>query len=388
MIIEIVGKFYDNHSLTIINRNLATKLAKVKPDWDIYITPLDQVDPSANLSKTTIKDIKELENKDLDDKIVDIQIRHTYPPVWNWPKDKKTKIVFIQPWEFAKAPFEWQYKFETFADSLIVPSNFCATTFKQGGIDPEKLFVVPNGYDSTVFNKDIAPCTDFGIDPDRFNFIYVGNSQWRKGLDILLGIWHKVFRKFDKATLIIKDNPAIYGKNNIINGVIKSQFHTECGEIIYLDENLSQEQMASIFRASKVVVHPYRAEGFGMHVQEAIACGAFPIVSGKGPTDDFIPDDLGIKLATTPKAFDINEPSVFAIKPGDSTPLMGSHTFANEPNGQSLGKALQFIYHSHDKNKFDKINNYTAPNTWDNVILKYVEVLENVGSRKYTVRYR
>ncbi len=188
--------------------------------------------------------------------------------------------------------------------------------------------------------------------------------------------------------IIIKDNPAIYGRNNIINGVIKSQFHTECGEIIYIDENLSQEQMASIFRASKVVVHPYRAEGFGMHVQEAIACGAFPIVSSKGPTDDFIPDDLGIKLATTSKAFDINDPSIFAIKPGDATTLMGSHTFANEPNGQSLGKALQFIYHSHDKNKFEKINNYIAPNTWDNVILKYVEVLENVGSRKHTVRYR
>ena len=119
MIIEIVGKFYDNHSLTIINRNLAIMLAKCKPDWDIYITPLDQVDPTANLNKTTIKDIKELEKKDLEDKVVDIQIRHTYPPVWNWPKDKKTKIVYIQPWEFTKAPFEWQYKFETFADSLI-----------------------------------------------------------------------------------------------------------------------------------------------------------------------------------------------------------------------------------------------------------------------------
>ena len=59
MIIEIVGKFYDNHSLTIINRNLAIMLAKCKPDWDIYITPLDQVDPTANLNKTTIKDIKE-----------------------------------------------------------------------------------------------------------------------------------------------------------------------------------------------------------------------------------------------------------------------------------------------------------------------------------------
>lgn len=388
MIIEIVGKFYNNHSLTIINRNLAVMLSKFKPDWDIYITPLDQVDPNDNLDKNTIKDIKELEKKDLADKVVDIQIRHTYPPVWNWPKNKETKIIFIQPWEFTKAPFEWQYKFETFADSLIVPSNFCATTFKQGGIDPKKLFVVPNGYDPNVFNREIAPCTDFGIDPDRFNFVYVGNSQWRKGLDILLGIWHKVFKKYDKATLIIKDNPAIYGTNNIINGVIKSQFHTECGEIIYLDENLSQEQMASIFKASKVVLHPYRAEGFGMHVQEAMACGAFPIVSGNGPTDDFIPDDIGIKLPTLSKAFDVNDPNIFALKPGDSTTMMGSHTFVNEPDGQSLAKALQFIYHSHDKNKFDKINDYITPNTWDSVIEKYVEVFENVRSRKHTVRYR
>ena len=68
--------------------------------------------------------------------------------------------------------------------------------------------------------------------------------------------------------------------------------------------------------------------------------------------------------------------------------MMGSHTFVNEPDGQSLAKALQFIYHSHDKNKFDKINDYITPNTWDSVIEKYVEVFENVRSRKHTVRYR
>ena len=24
----------------------------------------------------------------------DIQIRHTYPPIWRWPVHKKTKIIF------------------------------------------------------------------------------------------------------------------------------------------------------------------------------------------------------------------------------------------------------------------------------------------------------
>ena len=41
MIVEFVGKFYDNHSLTIINRNVAIRLAK---KFDVYITPLDQFD--------------------------------------------------------------------------------------------------------------------------------------------------------------------------------------------------------------------------------------------------------------------------------------------------------------------------------------------------------
>ena len=46
------------------------------------------------------------------------------------------------------------------------------------------------------------------------------------------------------------------------------------------------------YKASKVVVHPYRAEGFGMHVQEATACGCLPLIPANGPTDDFIPEDI------------------------------------------------------------------------------------------------
>ena len=40
MIIEIVGKFYDNHSLTIINRNIALILNE-NEKIDLYITPLE-----------------------------------------------------------------------------------------------------------------------------------------------------------------------------------------------------------------------------------------------------------------------------------------------------------------------------------------------------------
>ena len=79
-----------------------------------------------------------------------------------------------------------------------------------------------------------------------------------------------------KCTLIIKDNPQIYGVNNLLNEIIKLQYKSQCGEVLYIDDQLSDLEMASIYKNSKFLIHPYRAEGFGMHVQEAVACGCYP----------------------------------------------------------------------------------------------------------------
>ena len=387
MIIEFVGKFYDNHSLSIINRNLITNLSE---NFDIYITPLDQYDSQYNLTSNIVGELKKYEKKDLKEQVPDIQIRHTYPPVWNWPTHEKTKLVFIQPWEYPKAPFEWQYKFETFADALIVPSNYCKDVFTKGGLNPANCFVIPNGFNRGIFNKDksnIIP--KFNIDPERFNFIYVGNSQWRKGLDILINAWHKSFKKYDKCTLIIKDNSSIYGKNNVLNEVIKMQYKTECAEVIYIDDNISEEEMADIYKCSNVVVHPYRAEGFGMHIQEAMACGCLPLVPVGGPTDDFIPDDIGLKLPIKKESVDINDPQIFATKPGDAMTLMSSHTFINEPSGQHLEQALKYIYHHHNKQDlYKRLEAIPLKNYWGHVANLYEGVLNEVQYRTGTVRSR
>ena len=387
MIVEFVGKFYDNHSLTIINRNVAIRLAK---KFDVYITPLDQFDSQYGLSSDIVGELKKLEQKDLGDQAPDIQIRHCYPPVWNWPTHAKTKVIYIQPWEYPKAPFEWQYKFETFADALIVPSNYCKEVFTKGGLRPENCFVVPNGFNDQFFNKDKSNTkARFNIDPDRFNFVYVGNSQWRKGLDLLINVWHKAFKKYDKCTLIIKDNSSIYGKNNVLNEIIKMQYKTECAEVIYLDKNITEEEMSDIYKCSNVVVHPYRAEGFAMHVQEAMACGCLPVVPVGGPTDDFIPDELGLKLPVQAQSVNITDPGIFATKPGDAMTLMSSHTFINEPSGHHLEQALKYIYHHHNKQDlYKKLEEIPMKNTWDHVTNMYEGVINEVQYRDGTIRSR
>ena len=384
MNLELVGKFYDNHSLSIINRNLALKLKELGVTF--CITALDQYSPESGLLKSDVKTLKELEKVELEN--IDVQVRHSYPPIWQWPVNDNTKVVYIQPWEFEKALFEWQYKFETFADALIVPSNYIANVFTTGGLKPSNLFTVANGFDEKVFNKgdptDLHPL----VNPDEFNFVYVGNSQWRKGLDILANAWGKSFKKYDKATLIIKDNPKIYGKNNILNEIIKMQYKTGCSRIVYIDEELTQEQMASIYKASKVVVHPYRAEGFGMHIQEATACGCLPLIPANGPTDDFIPEDIGIRINVERQNLNIQDSNVFAMKPGDAATLMSTHTFYNEPQSEDLINKMKFIYHSHNKDAqfFDKLNTLELVNTWTKVTQEYLSIFKEVNDRPATVR--
>ena len=288
--LEILGKFYDNHSLSLINRQLATHLNNSK-DFDVFLTPLDSPNPNCRVDVNTLKLIKKLSNKE--EKVIDVQLRHSYPPIWNWPTDKNTKVVYIQPWEYPKMLFEWQYRFETFADMLCVPSNYERDVFVTGGMNPEKVITVPNGYDDSIFNhKPVKPYTD-KIDPKKYNFVFVGNGQWRKGIDILLNAWKDAIKRYDHCALIIKDNPQIYGVNNLLNEIIKLQYKTQCGEIIYIDDQLSDLEMASIYKNSKFLIHPYRAEGFGMHVQEAVACGCYPFLPDVGPHNDFIPEDVG-----------------------------------------------------------------------------------------------
>lgn len=381
MLIELVGKFYDNHSLSIVNRNIALELSKIA---EVQIVPIDSVNSLYNLDEETISTLTSLETSR---GVPDIQLRHSYPPILAWPDDAKTKVVFIQPWEYSKAPFEWQYKFETFADAVIVPSKYTKSVFINGGINPNKIHVVPNGYNHEVFNT-----TDNGIvipelTDNKLNIAYVGNSQWRKGLDILLHVWSGIFTKADNVRLIIKDNSRVYGRTQLLSDLVKRQYKTNCAEILYIDRELSEQEMATLYRRSKVLVHPYRAEGFAMHVQEAMACGSVPVVSAEGPTDDFVTDKTGIKIPVNTRLVDITDSAIFAIKPGDSVTLMGSHTAVKEPDLNALASILSNIYHSHDTEKYlAKYKPEYMVNTWAHVARLYLDVLTSVDSNQKVCR--
>jgi glycosyltransferase involved in cell wall biosynthesis len=353
--VQFIGKFFDNHSLSIVNRNIALNL---KNYVNLNIIPLDKFSPEHKVDKDQVAALVEFSKKPLG--VVDIQIRHSYPPIWRWPEDNHTKVVFIQPWEFMAVPSEWQYKFDTFADLLITPSTWTTEVFKNSGLNPERVVTIPNGYNPNIFYPPESRSTDI------IKVLYVGCHQFRKGIDILLKLWGSATKKSMPISLTIKDTPQIYGQSKLLEEIIQLQYNTQCASITYDDSIRSEKEMADLYRGHHILVHPYRGEGFGMHIQEAMACGCIPIVTGNGATDDFVLQNRINSFQRT-----VNMYEIFGIKAEDSMSMMGSYKWVLEPDIQHFAQTLNNVINSVKDYKVD----CSKLQTWEQVANQYSNAL-------------
>ena len=306
MIILFVGKFSNYHSLSIININLVNELQKY---FDVYVKPLES-------------DYSQQFPVFKNDIIPDIEIRHYYPPTWEPPIHSCTKLWYVSEWEFERVPIEWILNFRTLADKIIVPSLWLKNIYIKSGLHPNKINVIPNGYNPNIFFQSERK---FKEQPLRF--LWIGCTQYRKGLDLLIKSWESCM-KHTNSELIIKDNPHIYGKKNI---------NYTCKNIKIIQESLSEKQMGDLYRLCDIYICTSRGEAFCMPICEALACGLSVICPMYGPYSEIVMDANFLKCNIQK----INPYDVFIGKYGDAFTLMGSHFIIYEPDLNDLKLKLQ-----------------------------------------------
>jgi glycosyltransferase involved in cell wall biosynthesis/predicted Zn-dependent protease/predicted O-methyltransferase YrrM len=276
------GAFSGLHSLSLVNRELCQRLAG--REIDLQLVPRE-FPRQLGVPELPLPDKLARLMHGGNGKPADIHVGHQWPPDFQPPASGHW--VIMQPWEYGSLPRAWLEPFANQVDEVWVPTQYVKKGFVASGVPADRVAVVPLGVDVKIFHPEAQRLRL--KTKQKFRFLFVGGTIWRKGIDVLLKAYARAFTCADDVCLVIKEmgKGTFYKDQTADKLLAEIQRADFAPEIEYIDQPFDNQQLAGLYTACDCLVHPYRGEGFGLPIAEAMACGLPVIVTGQGAALDF-----------------------------------------------------------------------------------------------------
>ena len=367
----LCGAFFEHSSLARINREIATALLRC-PKLDVALEPNGYSPLPAQRVPNGMACAEALSRRP---KHLDLTIRHHWPPDFQRPP--RGKLAVIVPWEFGAVPRIWVREIERNVDELWVPSDFVRGVFTRAGVSEHRVQVIPNGFDAKLLTPDGPSARPTGC--RRFVFLFVGGAIARKGIDLLLQAYAQAFESGDDVTLAVSTgaNPA-YAHNSLDGLLAKFMRDVRLPHLAFLSKQFEDTDLAALYRGCDAFVLPYRGEGFGMPIAEAMACGKPVITTAAGPAAEFCPPDCGYFIPAIESPVH-NAPPPFGEFVGEWNWF--------EPDVASLARTMRHVYEHPEEAAARGRNAARAirrKHTWEQITPIYVERINQLTRRDTT----
>ena len=253
---------------------------------------------------------------------------------------------------------------------LWIPTQWGKDIAVANGIDPNKIWVVPEGVDGNIFHPYLMPRI-----PRPFRFLIVGKYEVRKGYSELLKAFAAEFGNDKAVELVIKSD--FFMKPDEHKAALEAEIAaTGCNNIVLHWGHQSVYEISNLYRTSDVFVFPTRAEGWGLPLIEAAAVG-LPIITTKYSGHmEFLQH--------------IEDSCLFIdhrIAPNDSLEYQslmpeadGDYGVWAIPDADHLQKLMRKSYDDFASLKIKALNNSAiirSDFSWNNSVVKALEALRN-----------
>jgi glycosyltransferase involved in cell wall biosynthesis len=160
------------------------------------------------------------------------------------------------------------------AGSVIVPGAEARRAFLTWGLEEERLFVAPNCHDTETYEKELARIDPVAVRPSLHArlgcrtriALVVGRLLYWKGTSHLLAAWDwlpPVLRS-EWTLLFVGDGPEASRVERALRAHLR-------GEIAHI-RHASPRELAELYSAADLLIHPTLGEPWGVVVNEAMAC--------------------------------------------------------------------------------------------------------------------
>lgn len=187
-------------------------------------------------------------------------------------KNYENPKIAYTVWESTTYPEEFFNKLKEY-DQVWVPSKWQAEITERQGIDSNKIKIIPEGVDWSIFYPE-----DLKYEDDKFRFLIFGRWDDRKSIRELIEAFKNVFGQSEKVELVISvDNP--YSVDKMKSTEERLKFYNIDTSNIKILHFPSKEEYVKYLKRGHVFLSCSRSEGWNLPLIEAMACGIPSIYS-------------------------------------------------------------------------------------------------------------
>jgi len=281
------GLLHSNFSFAIVSRNMVKALAR------------NGVDVSFFGWRDIQTEIKDEELAPLTRKMInrDVGVRVSSPDSWgNLNNLGCREKIGLLPWEINLVADDFVQMMNNKVHWCWAQSEYNKKAFVDSGVLKDKIKVIPYGVDRSLFDPQKGISQGFSdyydaIFDDKYVFLHIGTMQQRKGSDLLVRAFIEEFGKDEDVALYLKNyDPCGEGwaDNNL------QSYDEDKHPLIYHEYQrfgVPEDQVYQYYRQADCLVHPCRAEGFGMTMLEAMSMGVPVIATKYGGHRDFVSEE-------------------------------------------------------------------------------------------------
>jgi autotransporter strand-loop-strand O-heptosyltransferase len=195
----------------------------------------------------------------------------------------KQKKIAYNVWESTRQQTHFFEKLLEY-DQLWVPTEWQKTCSIEQGYPSDKIFVVPEGIDPTIFHP-IKDAHAYPLD-DKFTFFLAARWEYRKSVEEIIRAFINEFKPEEPVQLILNvDNP--YPTDDLKTTEARLKHHGLESSNLVVKHFMPFDEYLKTLKTCHCLVSCSRAEGWNLPLIEAIACGVPTICSDWGSQLEF-----------------------------------------------------------------------------------------------------